>query len=226
MFIGFKLQRSRVEVKGVHKIILSLGLLLPVLLISCGEEEPGPIAVQEVTLSQKELTLHVGELSALTATVSPTDATDKTVSWSTSDVSVASVSDGVVTAKKIGSATITAGAGNKTATCRITVVATPVTSIGLNKTSAELKVNETVTLTATVDPSDATDKAVTWSTSDASVASVSDGVVTAKGIGSATITAVAGNKTATCEITVKVPDGLNVNIEDWEDGGSTGGDAQ
>ena len=77
-----------------------------------------------------------------------------------------------------------------------------ISSISLNQTSASLKVGETVTLTATVKPDDATDKTVTWSTSDASVATVENGVVTAKMIGTATITAKAGDKTATCAITV------------------------
>ncbi len=79
-----------------------------------------------------------------------------------------------------------------------------ISSISLNQTSASLKVGETVTLTATVKPDDATNKTVTWSTSDASasVATVENGVVTAKMIGTATITAKAGDKTATCAITV------------------------
>ena len=129
---------------------------------------------------------------------------------------MATVSDGVVTAKKVGSATITAKAGDKTATCTVTVVATPVTSVTLNKTTASLKAGETVTLTATVKPDDATDRTVTWSTSDASVATVSDGVVTAKKVGSATITAKAGDKTATCTVTV-VATGSHEGIteEDW-----------
>ena len=115
---------------------------------------------------------------------------------------VATVSNGIVTAKKVGSATITAKAGEKSATCSIPVVATPVTSVTLDRTSAQLKAGETVTITATVKPDDATDKAVTWSTSDASVATVSNGVVTAVKVGTATIiaTTVSGGFSATCEI--------------------------
>ena len=158
--------------------------------------------VTSVTLNQTSAQLKAGETVTLTATVSPDDATDKTVTWSTTDATVATVSNGVVTAKKVGTATLTAKAGDKTATCAITVVATPVTSVTLNQTSASLKAGETVTLTATVNPNDATDKTVTWSTTDATVATVSNGVVTAKKVGTATITAKAGDKTATCAITV------------------------
>ena len=168
--------------------------------------------VTSVTLNRTSATLKVNETVTLTATVKPDNATDKTVTWSTSDASVASVSNGVVTAKKVGTATITAKAGDKSATCAVTVAATPVTSVTLNRTSATLKVNETVTLTATVKPDDATDKTVTWSTSDANVASVSNGVVTAKKVGTATITAEAGGKTAVCTITV-TGDGDTENVD-------------
>ncbi|MGM9743656.1 MAG: Ig domain-containing protein, partial [Candidatus Cryptobacteroides sp.] len=161
-----------------------------------------PTPVTSVTLSNTSASLKVGETVTLSATVNPSDVTDKTVTWTTSDATVATVSNGVVTAKKIGTATITAKAGDKTATCSITVIPTPVTSVTLSKTSASLKVGETVTLTATVGPDDATDKTVTWTISDATVATVSNGVVTAKKMGTATITAKAGEKTATCTITV------------------------
>ena len=172
--------------------------------------------VTSVTLSQTSASLKVGETVTLTATVKPDNATDKTVTWSTSDGSVATVNNGVVTAKKIGTATITAKSGDKSATCSITVTATPVTSVTLSQTSASLKVGETVTLTATVKPDNATDKTVTWSTSDGSVATVNNGVVTAKKIGTATITAKAGDKSATCEITVVATGGHEgITEEDW-----------
>ena len=110
--------------------------------------------------------------------------------------------NGIVKAVKIGSATITAKAGDKTATCAVTVEATPVTSITLDRTTASLKVGQSVTLTATVNPSDATDKTVTWTSSNPSVAAVENGIVKAVKIGSATITAKAGDKTSTCIIHV------------------------
>ena len=168
--------------------------------------------VTSVTLDKTTASLRAGETVTLTATVNPSDATDKTVTWSTSDQTIATVSNGVVTAKKVGTATITAKAGGKTATCTITVVATEVTSVTLNKTTASLRAGETVTLTATVNPSDATDKTVTWSTSDQTIATVSNGVVTAKKVGTATITAKAGDKTATCQITVVATEVTSVTL--------------
>ena len=172
-----------------------------------------PTPVTSVTLDKTSASLKVKGTVALKATVNPDDATDKTVTWSTSDASVATVKDGVVTALKIGTATITAKAGDKTASCTITVEPTPVTSVTLDKTSASLKVKGTVTLKATVNPDDATEKTVTWTTSDASVATVKDGVVTALKIGTATITAKAGDKTATCTVTVEPTPVTSVTLD-------------
>ena len=178
---------------------------------TCGNKEAScvvnvlPIMVEEISFNKTSVSLKAGETVTLTATVKPDDATDKTVTWSTSDASVATVNDGVVTAKKVGTETITAKAGDKSATCEITVVATPVTAVTLNKTYVSLKAGETVTLTATVKPDDATDKTVTWGSSDESVAKVENGIVTAIGKGLSTITAKAGDTSATCMVTVSVP---------------------
>ena len=116
---------------------------------------------------------------------------------------MAIVANGTVTAKGFGTATITAKAGSKTATCEVTVVPKeiPATAITLSDTTLNLQKGNTATLTATVTPENSTD-AVEWSSSDESVATIANGVVTAKGIGTATITAKAGSKTATCEVTV------------------------
>ena len=168
--------------------------------------------VTGITLNQTSVSLKVNERVTLTATVAPDDATDKTVSWTSSNDDIASVDDGVVTALKLGTATITAKAGDKTATCEITVEATPVTSITLDRTSVSLRTNETVTLTATVNPDDATDKTVTWSSSNSYVATVKDGVVTAVSPGTATITAKAGDQTASCVITVEATQVTGISL--------------
>ena len=165
------------------------------------------VNVTGITLDPTSVTLTAGETASLTATVSPADATDKTVTWSSSKESVATVKDGTVTAVAAGTATITAKAGDKSATCTVTVKAKeiPVTGITLDPTSVSLVIGKLTLLTATVSPADATDKTVTWSSSDESVAVVMEGVVEALAEGTATITAKAGDKSATCEVTV-IPD--------------------
>ena len=131
--------------------------------------------------------------------------------------------NGKVTAVKAGTATITAKAGDKSATCAVTVKAKviSVTSVELSKTELKLKEGESETLTATVKPDDASNKTVTWSTSDATVATVdSNGKVTAVKYGTATITAKAGEKSATCAVSVDyaVPPGGSEGIgeEIWK----------
>ena len=166
------------------------------------------VAVKGITLNKTTATLTEGETLALSATVSPDNATDKTVTWTSSDASVASVSGGTVTALKAGKATIIASCGGKAATCEVTVKAKviAVTGITINKTTATLTEGETLALSATVSPDNATDKTVTWTSSDASVASVSGGTVTALKAGKATITVTSTSNpsvNATCEITVK-----------------------
>ena len=180
------------------------------------------IAVTEVTLSQSSLILDEGATAQLIATVLPTDATDKTVTWSSSNPSVATVSDGLVTAQQEGTTLITASAGGQSAQCTVTVQkgVVAVTEVTLSQTSLTLDEGESATLTATVLPADATDKTVTWSSSNSSVATVSGGVVTAVGEGTATITASAGGKTAQCTVTVNGESGMDADIDPWEDDGT------
>ena len=167
-----------------------------------------PTKVTSITLSKNTASLHVGETVTLTATVKPDDATDKTVTWKSSNDAVATVDNGKVTAVALGEATITATTAdgtNLSASCKVTVEPTKVTSITLSKNTASLHVGETVTLTATVKPDDATDKTVTWKSSNDAVATVDNGKVTAVALGEATITATTAdgtNLTATCAITV------------------------
>ena len=163
------------------------------------------IPVSSIALSQSTLTLVEGEEAVLSATVLPADATDPSVSWSTSDASVATVDGGKVKTLKPGKVTVTARAGEKEATCEVTVEKRfiPVSSIALNQSSLTLVEGDEATLSATVLPADATDPGVSWSTSDASVATVAGGKVVAVKEGKATITAKAGEKEATCEVTVE-----------------------
>ena len=166
------------------------------------------IPVTGVTLNVDSLTLTVGDEAVLTATVAPSNATNKTVYWSTSDASIATVSNGVVKALKAGTATITVRTadGNFTDTCTVTVkaAAIPVTGVTLDQTSKTIELGEEFTLTATVLPYNATNKTVYWSTSDASIATVDNGIVRGVGAGTATITVrtADGGFTATCEVTV------------------------
>ena len=164
------------------------------------------ILVDEVRLDETELTVNKGETRSLVATVLPEDASDKTITWSSSNSQIARVSaDGEITAVSVGTCTITATAGEKSASCQVTVVI-PTSGVILNKSKLDLWINETATLLATVLPADATDKTVAWSSSNESVATVTqDGTVTAVGAGTCTISAENGGKSATCEVTVKIP---------------------
>ena len=179
------------------------------------------IPVERITLSSTSLSLKEGDSHKLTATVTPSDATDSQVTWSSSDPSVATVSDqGEVTAVRAGNCTITATAGGKSAACTVTVSTQeiPVERITLSSTSLSLKEGDSHKLTATVTPSDATDSQVTWSSSDPSVATVSDqGEVTAVRAGNCTITATAGGKSATCTVRVQGAGGVDAGIGSWED---------
>ena len=162
-----------------------------------------------ISLSKTEVTLKPGAGTSIKATVAPEDTTNKTLTYTSSNPSVATVSaSGEIKAIEAGSATITVRANdgsNVKKTCKVTV-AYPVTSVKVNKTSAELFVGKTLTLKATVGPANATNKAITWKSSNAAVAAVSaTGVVTAKKAGKVTITVTTsdGKKTAACQIVVK-----------------------
>jgi len=168
------------------------------------------IPVTGVSLSPASASLTVGATQQLTATVSPANATNKTVSYSTSNASVATVNaSGLVTALAAGSATLTVSTqdGAKTATCAVTVSSSTVavTGVSVNPSSASLTVGGSTQLSATVIPADATNKNVSWSSSNSAVATVSaSGLVTAIAAGTATLTVTTedGNRTATCAVTV------------------------
>lgn len=181
--------------------------------VTVKEPSGGEVAVTGISLNQTSAELEVGKTLQLKSTITPSNATNKSVQWTSSNSAVASVDiNGLVTAKAIGTAQITAKTedGGKTATVSITVKKAseqnvPVTGVSINMSSLSLKVGESATLTTTIAPANATNKGVTWTTSMSSVATVtSDGVVTAKAAGTAVITAKTddGGKTATCNVTV------------------------
>ena len=188
----------------MKKLCLFAASILLLLFISCDPVEP-TVAVTDVVLSKTTLALTEGATSLLKAEVKPADATDKTVVWSSSNASVATVEDGLVTAVSSGTATITATASGVKAECEVTVSEEiiSVSSIFLDIESLELKTGETSLLTAMVEPSGATDKTVTWTTSDDAVATVDGGSVVAVGVGSAVISAEAGGFTASCTVAVE-----------------------
>ena len=165
------------------------------------------IEVSWIELSESRIELDVGETAELEVDFHPEDATDQTITWSSDDEDVATVSDeGVVTAVGEGTAYITAKASNgEKDKCKVTVDLPEVESVTLSETELEIEVGHTEPLTVTILP-EAADQEVTWSTSRSAVATVQDGVVTAMAEGTATITAKAANgKKATCVVTV-VPD--------------------
>lgn len=170
------------------------------------------IAVTDVALDKHELSLNVGETYSLSVNVSPEFATDKSLKWTSDNTDVAEVnSNGVVTAKKAGKATITATAlsnEDANATCEVTVVQ-PVTGITLNETSLTMtQLGEMKQLVANVLPEDASNKEVKWTSSNAAVCSVSEsGMVVATGYGEATViaTTVDGGFPAACVVNVTKP---------------------
>ena len=161
------------------------------------------VPITSVTLNKTSATLNVGDTDELTATVAPANTTEnKTITWTSSKEEVATVVNGKVTAVAPGTATITATAGNKSATYTVEVKA-PLTGIALNSTSENLLKGETFDLTVTYTPANTTDdKTITWTSSKEEVATVVNGKVTALKEGVAVITAKVGEYTAACAINV------------------------
>ena len=211
-----------------------VGAVLFVLAAACTTKEQG-IAVTGVTLSPSTLTLGVGESKTLTAEVQPSDATNKTISWSTDDPSmnVIALSGNTVKGIAEGSATVTVTTadGNRTATCKVTVSKegssenpnpgtedeVPVAGVSVSPASLSLTVGDEASLSAAYTPANATLKGQwAWSVDNPSVASVQyaggNATIKALAAGSATVTASLDGKSATASITVsavavQVPDG-------------------
>ena len=198
-----------------HKALL---LCFMSLLFTASMCTPDPdvdvVSVKKITLDQTLVELKVGRTLTLTATITPEDATNKALDWTSSDESVATVEDGKVTALSIGTAAITATAkdgSGKSASCVVSVVSNPnpdeilVENITLSKTEVTLNVGETLKLTATVTPDDATDASLNWISTNEDVAMISEGEITAVAAGEAIVKAVANDGSgvsASCVVTV------------------------
>ena len=159
-----------------------------------------------ISLDNTEVKMYAGDAYTLKATITPTNTTSKNVTWTSSNTSVATVSRGVIIGIKEGTTTITASTNNgKTATAKVTVskkIIEPY-SVSIDKQAATISVDGKVTLVASITPYNATNKTITWTSSDTSVATVNNGVVTGRKAGTTTITAKTSNgKTATSKITV------------------------
>ena len=178
-------------------------LLLSVLLLTGCQWLP---EVSGVRLSESSVTLKVGGTRQLSAIVEPAAAEYEGITWTSSDPSVAIVTNGIISARKVGTTTISATAAGVTSNpCQVTVDATHVTGISLSNYSVEIIEGESTTLKATVSPSDATDPSFIWGSDNTSVATVQNGTIVAISPGTANISVrtTDGNKTATCKITVK-----------------------
>lgn len=187
------------------------------------------VSVTALALSDTSLNLAEGDEKILTATVFPDNATNKNVIWKSDNMNIATVKNGVVRAVGAGTTKITATTadGSISATCNITVSKKiiEVTGISLNSASITMLEGEKQMLTATISPSNATDKGVKWTSSDTNVATVSNGTVTAVGSGTAVITAETadGNKKAECRVNVvKIVNDINSKFAVAKVSGITG----
>lgn len=188
------------------------------------------IAVTGVTAAIVPSTINVGESAQVTASVAPANATNKTLTYSSSNSAVAAVNNaGAVIGMGAGTAAITVRSANgKTASVNVTVVNVPVKEIQLNTESAEVTISGTVALKTTILPENATNKAVKWMSEDETIASVSvDGVVTGHKVGSTSVYAIAEDgsnvKSSECKITVKsdsqIANGITLEVTNpYKDG--------
>ena len=167
------------------------------------------ISVSNISLSDSNRKINIGEQYALIATITPSDATNKKVTWTSSDNSIISVNEkGVVTPHKVGKAIITATTSNgKKASCTFTVTNNIVmpTSVRINKSQIEVKKNGKIGLTAVIQPSNATNQKVTWVIENGNLASINEqGVITGKSDGVTRVTAKTVNgKTASAYVVIK-----------------------
>lgn len=167
------------------------------------------VNVKSITLSKNSVSMNIGDTYTLTAKVNPTNATNKSVTWSSTDNSIVTVKSGKIYAVSAGSCIITAKSSNGIkAACDVTVTPkpVPVTSIKLSQSSMNLKVGDSSPLYASIAPANTTDPNVDWTCSDPSVVDLQTGKIVALKAGTCTITATTSSGlTATCTVTVTTP---------------------
>lgn len=158
----------------------------------------------DVSINKDSIELLIGNQFSLNASPTPANATPtNAVIWTSTNDSIATVVNGVITAARVGECDIKAVLLDKIATCHVTVTEIPPTSVTINPDFAKLECGTQITLTANVLPEDATDKAVTWESTNSAVAIVnSEGLVTAIGPGECFITASCRDKQAMCHVIV------------------------
>ena len=193
---------------GGYKKTIAVTVTQPVTQPPTNQTKTKNVAVTKVEASKTKTTIKVGDKERLTAKALPSNATNKSIEWKSDNPTVASVNrTGIITAHKIGTAKITAiSHNNKKATITVTVTnkAIAVNKISLSPTAVTLKINEEKIINVILTPSNATNQTITWTTNDSSVATVNNGKITAKKVGTTTITARTSNgKTANVTVTVK-----------------------
>lgn len=204
--------------------IITLLVLAVFAFTSCtpSTEEPSDVDITGITLNKTTLSLKIDATFTLEATIEPKNATEKSVTWVSSDPTVATVSsEGEVKALAVGEATITATVGGCSATCGVTVskLKVDVTNITLNKKTHNLRVNTLFVLEAVLEPYNATEETITWVSSNPTVATVSsDGKVKALAVGETIITVTVDGCSATCAVTVFQIDPPKVNDFYYSDG--------
>ena len=172
------------------------------------EVEDVDVPCTGIALNTNTLTFTGSDTQTLTVTKTPSNTTDK-VTYATNPTGIVVVNNGVVTPIKNGSTVITVTCGSKTATCNVTVAGISTTvavqSVSLNKNTTTINVGETETLVATISPIDATNQNVTWGTDAPNIATVTNGVIEGKAVGTASISVetVDGSHTDTCNVTVQ-----------------------
>ena len=202
------------------KKIIAIAALLAIFAGCKKDDKPDTVELKGISLSEASISIEKGGSKPLIVIFNPSNATDKpTVTWLSSNPAVATVSDGIVTGVGAGQADISAKAGNFNASCKVTVTVT-LTGIQLEKEISVCR-GETATLTATLVPSDATAD-ITWESSDETIVTVSKGELTGVAVGTATVTAKAGNFKAECSVTILPPKGaVDMGMELTREDGTT-----